>query len=411
MKTFLISAYACEPGKGSEPGVGWNWAMELAKENRVLVITRSNNKPAIDARCSADPNPNLTFFYCDVPRKFAFWKRGQRGLHLYYVLWQVCCYRLAQKICAAQQIDFAMTLTFGNMWLPTFMHRLPCAFIWGPVGGGEGIPKALCPRFSLKKRAIEKVRGINKIVHITNPWFIQICKKAKTIIVRTPDSLNCIPSKYRSKCMTLIETGISTMDISFFETIRKERQPEDHPKDFVICGNLVPKKLVSLAVEAFSLAFKDDKSARLHIIGDGPEQQKVRSLIGRLGLCDKIIMHGGIKREDALKLMASCRALIVTSAFEGGSWVLFEAMLLKMPVICFDTSGMSVVVTPETGVLIPVTRYEKAKLLFGQAMRKILSSDHEARSMGSHGYLRVIECFTWESKVKHLITRLEESQA
>ena len=27
---ILISAYACEPGKGSEPGVGWRWVNGLA---------------------------------------------------------------------------------------------------------------------------------------------------------------------------------------------------------------------------------------------------------------------------------------------------------------------------------------------------------------------------------------------
>ena len=38
-KTFLVAAYACEPNEGSEPGVGWNWSIELAKRNRVIVIT------------------------------------------------------------------------------------------------------------------------------------------------------------------------------------------------------------------------------------------------------------------------------------------------------------------------------------------------------------------------------------
>jgi len=138
MKTFLISAYACEPGKGSEPGVGWNWAIELSKENRVIVITRSNNKAPIDAHYDSSTYPNLTFFYCDVQANLAFWKSGQRGLYLYYIIWQICCFKLAKKICSTEKIDFAMTLTFGNMWLPTFMHKLPCEFIWGPLGGGEG---------------------------------------------------------------------------------------------------------------------------------------------------------------------------------------------------------------------------------------------------------------------------------
>lgn len=28
---ILFSAYACEPGKGSEPGVGWNWGRQITR--------------------------------------------------------------------------------------------------------------------------------------------------------------------------------------------------------------------------------------------------------------------------------------------------------------------------------------------------------------------------------------------
>ena len=28
----LISAYACEPSKGSEPAIGWDWVTEIAKK-------------------------------------------------------------------------------------------------------------------------------------------------------------------------------------------------------------------------------------------------------------------------------------------------------------------------------------------------------------------------------------------
>ncbi|NUQ42892.1 MAG: hypothetical protein HUU32_16005 [Calditrichaceae bacterium] len=30
-KKILISAYACEPDKGSEPGVGWNRVRQIAR--------------------------------------------------------------------------------------------------------------------------------------------------------------------------------------------------------------------------------------------------------------------------------------------------------------------------------------------------------------------------------------------
>lgn len=38
---ILLNAYACEPNRGSEPGVGWHWAIELSKDKNkeVLLLT------------------------------------------------------------------------------------------------------------------------------------------------------------------------------------------------------------------------------------------------------------------------------------------------------------------------------------------------------------------------------------
>ena len=45
---ILLSAYACEPNKGSEPEVGWKWATTLPRlGHEVYVVTRSNNKENI----------------------------------------------------------------------------------------------------------------------------------------------------------------------------------------------------------------------------------------------------------------------------------------------------------------------------------------------------------------------------
>lgn len=51
----LISAYACEPNKGSEPGVGWNWTLQMAKMDEVYVITRSNNRKVIETFLQKHP--------------------------------------------------------------------------------------------------------------------------------------------------------------------------------------------------------------------------------------------------------------------------------------------------------------------------------------------------------------------
>ncbi len=45
----LVSAYACEPGKGSEPGAGWNWVVAAARQHELCVLTRANNRESIEA--------------------------------------------------------------------------------------------------------------------------------------------------------------------------------------------------------------------------------------------------------------------------------------------------------------------------------------------------------------------------
>jgi len=47
MSTILITAYAVNPFKGSEDGIAWNIIRELATKNKVIAITRKNNKVPI----------------------------------------------------------------------------------------------------------------------------------------------------------------------------------------------------------------------------------------------------------------------------------------------------------------------------------------------------------------------------
>src|SRR6266511_405878 len=88
----LISVYACEPDKGSEPGVGWNWVKQIARFHEVWAITRANNRDPIERELAKQPMPNVRWVYFDLPKWSRFWKKGPRGVHLYYYLWQIGAY-------------------------------------------------------------------------------------------------------------------------------------------------------------------------------------------------------------------------------------------------------------------------------------------------------------------------------
>lgn len=78
MENILISAYGCEPDKGSEPGAGWNWAVEVAKRHKVTVLTRANNRCSIEKELQVNPRPNMSFIYYDLPESIKKYKKGQK---------------------------------------------------------------------------------------------------------------------------------------------------------------------------------------------------------------------------------------------------------------------------------------------------------------------------------------------
>src|SRR5687768_6426183 len=73
---ILVSAYACDPTRGSEPGAGWNWVRQAARFHDVWVITRAKNRRPIEDALREDPLPSVRWIYFDLPRWARFWKRG-----------------------------------------------------------------------------------------------------------------------------------------------------------------------------------------------------------------------------------------------------------------------------------------------------------------------------------------------
>lgn len=107
MRKILISAYACEPNKGSEQAVGWNIVLQLAQHNEVHVITRANNQNPINDFLSNNKGGNIIFHYYDTPKMFLSLKNKERGVYFYYILWQIGIIKMALRIAKENHFDYA----------------------------------------------------------------------------------------------------------------------------------------------------------------------------------------------------------------------------------------------------------------------------------------------------------------
>src|SRR5271165_6661723 len=196
MARILLSAYACEPDRGSEPAVGWNWATELARlGHEVWVLTRAANRAAIEDKSRSD----LNFIYYDWPRWMQSWRTYFIGLRLYYMLWQWGAARHVRKLFPELPFDVVQHVTYVSIRYPSFLGSLGIPFYFGPVSGGERVPPKLRKGFSVGERLRERLRDLSNRLVSLDPLLRRVFRQAEKIIV-TRDTLSLVPQRWRHKC-------------------------------------------------------------------------------------------------------------------------------------------------------------------------------------------------------------------
>ena len=184
---LLISAYACEPGLGSEPGIGWHSALQAARFHDVWVLTRRTNREAIE---QASVPGRVRFVYLDLPGWTSFWKKGRRGLYPYYFFWQIVAYIRARRLQREIGFDAVQHVTFMNYWMPGWLALLPVPFIWGPVGGGESTPAAFRGILGSRGRIHEVVRDLARARARWDPLTRFTARRAALALATTEETLD-----------------------------------------------------------------------------------------------------------------------------------------------------------------------------------------------------------------------------
>jgi len=391
MRTILVSAYACEPIKGSEPAVGWNWVIQLAQKNIVHVITRINNQEPIENNLPKDLITNIFFHYYDSPMFIRRLKRGDKGLYFYNLCWQIGIVPLAKKITKQYNINYTIHLTFGSMWMPTFLPLLKIPFIWGPIGGGECVPCSFIQILPWKQKIIQLLRYCLNATTIINPLILLPSWKAKVILVRTPNTQKAIPFFFKKKTRVLLETA---MDEQIFA--RKKKDNNSDVVNMIISARLISIKNIPIVIRSLKYINTDEKW-QLTIIGSGPDLHIINEEIRKYHYTNvKIIPF--MPREESLEQIESSDIFIFPSLKEGGSWALMEAMAIGIPVICLNWAGMAVETDEKSAIQLPVTNPKQMEKDMGEAINRLINSLELRIKMGIAGRKRIKEIFNWDAK-------------
>lgn len=122
--------------------------------------------------------------------------------------------------------------------------------------------------------------------------------------------------------------------------------------DFVSIGRLSPEKAVDDLIRVFSIVVSKLPNAKLHIIGDGKERQKLQRLIKSFNLEASIIVHGYLSPKLIRPILKKAKMLVSCSREESFGIVFLEAFACGIPVVAFDSARGAVEIISVGGKLI-----------------------------------------------------------
>ena len=393
MRTILISAYGCEPLKGSEAGVGWNWVIQMAQHNRLHVITRANNQASIEAHLPNKLKNNIIFHYYDAPSFIRQLKKRAKRLYFYYFVWQIGIIPIVRHIIKTERIDYTMHLTFGSMWMPTFLPFFSTSFIWGPIGGGDCEPRPFLKLLPFKQKVIQSFRYVMNALSFMHPGVMFAAYRAKVILARTPNTARAIPNCFRAKVQTILETA---MEDSVF-VHKCVYQLNDDVVRMITTGRLLPNKNILTAVKSLGYIPKDYR-VRLTIIGSGYQRREIEETAKRIGRSQDVVIIDELPREEVLAVVERSDIFLFPSLREGGSWSLMEAMAIGLPVICLDWAGMAIITDDNCAIRLPVSNPEQMPKDMAGAIITLIKNPGLREAMGKAGRNRIKEVYNWKTK-------------
>ena len=389
---IFVSAYACEPGLGSEIGVGWHWVLEMSKHFELWVLTRESNRCTIEPWIKEHPEfSGIHFLYFDLPKWARFWKKGMRGVRTYYNIWQYCTNGIVKRTMTENGIKVFHHLTYGNALWKVSSFGQKQFFVWGPVGGLETIPAEYSKHYSQKGRLIEWVRRMAIKMLPLNFGFKKRCKRADLILCKTEITRNLVPAKYRDKSVLFTDVAVDSTPYTSV-TAKKEQDTIE----FITVGRLDAWRGFDLVIESFAHAAANDKRMHLTIVGKGSDKERLTGLVERLGLQKQVTFKGKVAMDEYYRLLANADVVVNASLKEGAVTVSFDSMAMGKPLICLDTTGYTRYFSNDYAIVIPRTSRKQVVKDIAAAMERIKSKE-ERKTIGDNARNAGTQ-FTWVAR-------------
>ena len=232
------------------------------------------------------------------------------------------------------------------------------------------------------------------------PFIKLTLKKADLIIFNSSNTrLETLKIQKKIKKGLIIHPGIK---IDRFKNIKEpkldKRQLFENHQIILSIGRLIERKGFEFLIKAMKEIIKSHDRVRLVIIGTGPLEKKLKSLVNRLELQQCVHFFGEVKGEFIPYFYNKSKLFVLPSIIdkqgdtEGLGIVILEAMASETPVIGTNVGGIKDLIEDgHDGILIK----QKDPINLANAIKKILTDDEFTEKIRKNSFQKVKDQFKW----------------
>lgn len=242
---------------------------------------------------------------------------------------------------------------------------------------------------------------------IDNPYFLaerrlnHLLNKLAKIVLKNADTIRVSTAKQKEKLTGLGIENKKIWHIPFFinsdlflqtkgENIRRRYLGDKFNRLVLYVGRLAKEKRIETLICAIPLIIKEYPRVLFLIVGQGPEERKIRNIVLNLRIEDNVCFTGSICYDRIPDFFSACDLFVITSVYEGTCMALLEAAVCKKPIISTTHSGAEDAIRDGyTGFMVDFDDH----ISLSKKILYLLNNSQIAEEMGERGQGFILERF------------------
>ncbi|HEY9246075.1 MAG TPA: glycosyltransferase family 4 protein [Candidatus Methanoperedens sp.] len=179
--------------------------------------------------------------------------------------------------------------------------------------------------------------------------------------------------------------------------------PSEEACDVIFAGRLIKEKNIDMLLEAISIVRKSMPDIKCHVIGEGPEKERLMRSAAELGILSNVRFSGFMEYDKMISRIKSTKVLALPSGREGFGIIVIEAFACGVPVVTVrdGKNAASMLVGKETGLVVDADAWE-----LSVAILKLVE-DSDLREKMARSAIETSRNYDWDNIIRRVLLLYE----